>query len=187
MDMKTEKWFAQIQLSGVAIPETFEGNLIQILTKFGQTLKTTRARKLPTGTEIILMIRDEPFNSTKKESDSLTLKAQEVIAGLDDSNLLKGPNPGETKTQFISRLEQLGMSLISAQMIADECFESTEFANTSDLVHQWQSDSRVQRFIQLNSIPAEFEKALPAEYEELKHYVTHTYPSIAQTLTFRTA
>lgn len=183
MDMQTEKWFSQIQLSGVGQPINTQGSLSQIIGVFLKTLKSTRPRKLADGIEIKLLIRETPFPDSKDNSTSILDLAIQLESQLDLSNETTGPNPDETFEEFLSRLISTGMIPSAAEMIACDWFNRQP---DPDLLN-WMADSKAIRFRQLNSVQLEFEKALPSEYAELKIYVTQTYPKFCRNITFRTA
>ena len=183
MDMRTDKWHAQLQFSGVGKPHSISGSLTSILSWTLRTMQENRSKPVSGGHEINLIIRDSPFDNSTKFRESLLMKSGEVLAGLDDTDMTRNPDPGETFEQYFDYLVESGTAPISADMIARVWFGLEP--NAEQLL--WMSDEKAARFRRLNSVAAEFEAALPSEYSELKDYVIREFPHMVQNLTFRSA
>ena len=88
------------------------------------------------------------------------------------------PEPGESYADFYGRLlVHFDGAESMAQYVANDWFDMPQLP--------WLGDDRVARFIHMNASTRQADKADPAEYAELKHYVSHTYPDLFQTLTLR--
>jgi hypothetical protein len=183
MDMRTPKWHAQLQLSGVGKPINISGSLATILGSAIRELQTVRPRQIAGGQEINLMIRDKPFNSSEKESESDLAKLLEISEQLDSSDSTRDPLPSESFGEYYQYLINTGISPIAADSIAREWFQMPR----NETVYNWQTDPKAKRFRKLNYVQSEFDKALPGEYLELKRYVTQTYPTFAAHMQFRIA
>lgn len=184
MDMRDDKWFSQLKISGIGKPIDAKGSLITILGSVATQLKTAKAQKLSDGSvEIQLTIRELPFEGSYNHADSFLNRSIAVNLELDTSDMLRAPNESESFEDYIDYLLSNNLGIFGADAIAREHYglaPDPEFLN-------WMNDPKAIRFRTLNSVQSDFDKALPSEYSELKHYVIHTYPQFLDSITFRTA
>jgi hypothetical protein len=183
MDTRDNKWFSQLQIPGVAKPVNRNGSIMSIV---GETLKDLMAanpRGLKDGEcEIILRFGRVPFGD-EKASNTIADIAADIWNQLGDIPVTPDPSPDETAEQYYNRLMATGISPMSAAMQTADWFDLPE----PEGLNAWMTDSKAQRFRQLNSSQSAFESALPQEYQQLKQYVLATYPQFTESLTFRTA
>lgn len=183
MDTRANRWFGQLQLTGIAEPKNHSGSIVGILGEILKDLQELNPRTLSSGEkEIVIRIRDKPYGS-EKESNRIADIAAEVMQSLTDVPVTGGPTDGESYDQYVERLLSIGHSESSAIFLASDWFEREP---PEDLM-SWMNDSKAQRFRKLNGNQEAFDSALPMEYETLKHYVISEYPQFTANLTFRTA
>lgn len=130
--------------------------------------------------EIVIRIRNKPFD-TSREGVMLLGKAEELGVLVEGS--ADEPTKNESYEDFYARLLNSDYPQASAEFIAAQWFDREVNPETT----LWLNDPKAVRFRVLNSRDEEFESALPAEYESLKHYVQTTYPEFVEGLVFRTA
>lgn len=184
MDMRTDKWFGQLQLSGIGAPILANGSITSILGTVITQLRTARPRSTTQGQEICLIIRDTPFSDSTVKSDSAMARAVEIQAMVTDSDsMLREPNPDEPVADYCQYLRDQELPESAITSIAAQYYKNLDTTQWD----KWISDKRAIRFRLLNSNNDEFERALPAEYRELKSYVESTYPSFCIALPFRFA
>ena len=76
MDMRDDKWFSQLKVSGIGKPIEANGSLITILGSVATQLKTLKGQKLSDGSiEIQLVIRELPFEGLFNSADSFLNKS----------------------------------------------------------------------------------------------------------------
>lgn len=185
MDIRESKWYAQLAVSGIGAPHNFEGSILSISGDMNRALQQLSPRKLASGEiEISLRIRSIPFGADK-ETDSLLAKAAEVEARIaEPSDLEEGnPLPGESFEQYYDRLIAQGHTPASANWFACDWFDKPQDPD----LESWLVDPKAVRFRRLNCVQAEYDAALPSEYEELKHYVVANYAKFTDSMTFRKA
>jgi len=176
MDMRTAKWHGQLALSGVGTPLIESGSISHLIGWAMKELMTQKPRQLSNGlTEINLTIRDKPFSGEKKETDSTLMKAIELEAILDDSQMTRSPMVDEPIEHYVNYLVDSGMSFDAAQLIACDHYD----LQLDSPLLAWMNDPKAQRFRVLNSVNGVYLTSLPSEYAELKTYVIHTYPQFA--------
>lgn len=185
MDTRSDKWYAELALSGTAKPQMIQGSILHILGVVMATLKTQRPRQLTNGAEINLLIRDRPISIDGNKHESIVRKVQEIEAGLDDSLMTRNPKiaEGETYEEYLQFLLDSGMTFTSADYMARAWYG----LEPDQELATWMSDPKADRFRILNTIASEYARALPSEYELLKTYVKETYPRFVEHIIFRTA
>jgi hypothetical protein len=183
MNVRDPKYHGQLTLTGVGTPFNHSGTIMNIIAEVLKDLMVQNPRALSNGEkEIVIRIREKPFGA-EKESSTLSDKAAQVLADVDDSGITRGPIAGETYEQYAAYLMSEGLAESTALFLASDWYNMPEPEGLRD----WLNDSKAVRFRQLNSSQESYDSALPMEYEQLKHYVISTYPQFCESITFRTA
>lgn len=183
MDNRDNKWFSQLQIPGVAKPINRKGSIISIVAETIKDLTEANPRGLKDGEcEIVLRFALTPFGD-EKVTNTIGDIAARLNSQVDESQVIQGPESGETYEQYVERLMERGLNEYTALWMAADWFDMPEPEGLRD----WMADEKAQRFRELNSRQVAFDSALPMEYETLKHYVISNYPQFTKNLTFRTA
>lgn len=170
-DTRKDGWFGRLDISTEQGGISEEGSILGIVAKLIGIIQRTKLSG-QAGRVITITLSDKPIRTV-----TLTTESQLVSLTHD------GPREGETYEQFYLRLIGDGCTESIAKYMADDWFE----CDPDSALLAWMNDSKAQRFMQLQASKAEYESALPSEYESLKQYVISTYPERAKQFTFRTA
>lgn len=183
MDVRDPKWYGQLQIPGVGAPKNREGTIMKMLMDFIADIQEQNARNLSsTNKQIVIRLDILPFGKDKAGNTQAD-KLAEVMAGIDDSNMTRNPNPDESYEDYYQFLRDKGLNHLSAAYIAGDWFDKPAMED----LENWMADEKAIRFRLLNGNKEVFDSAHPMEYEQLKHYVIHTFPQFAENITFRTA
>lgn len=180
MNLNDSIWHASILVSGQKALDC-KGTIMQIQRQFLAHLLAVTPKDLKDGKSIVLRISDRPIDAGQKTVAEIESEAWSHIQ-LDERDSSK-PLAGEQYESYRDRLIAEGMAVASAEFFAADWFGQMQDVQTL----RWMSDSKAQRFAQLNASKTEYESALPSEYETLKAYVMKEYPERASQMTFRTA
>jgi hypothetical protein len=182
MDIRRTGFFGYLTLNGRPVNLiNVNGSIMGLVADALKTLGGERPRLADGELEIILRIRNKPFDTSM--DGVMTLGKSEELAALVDDTDADKPFDNEFYEEFYHRLLDVGYPQASAEYIAGQWFDKPVNPTTT----LWLNDPKAIRFRVLNSRDEEFEAALPSEYESLKHYVQTTYPDFVENLTFRTA
>lgn len=183
MDMRGREYYGQLQITGNRKPINKHGSIYRLIMEFTRDLTEQSIRPNADGREIIIIIRENPFNSEEKESLDSSIKVNELEHFAESNAKDDIPIEGESQVDFYNRLINNGLPPASAEFLMADWFG---LAKDPELV-EWLNDSKAVRFRELNSRQEAFESAAPTEYEILKTYVIDKFPNMTQNLTFRKA
>lgn len=182
MDIRRDGFFGQLVIDGVKEPKAHHGSVMRIVSESLKDLQETRVRTSSDGeSEIVIRIRNKPFDTSKESAEFLDKAAQ--VSNLVDSQEIMKPADGEHYDAFLARLKAEGYPDASALMIAADWYGLEQDIN----LKRWLTDTKAQRFRELNSRDEAYQSAIPSEYTTLKDYVIREYPEFVTDLTFRTA
>lgn len=179
MDMRSDKWYALLQVTGSEAIR-YEGSLFHIITSMTRDLQQHRTRAQRPS--ITLHVGMEPI-----DSDILALAQQEQVMALQSSLFdlptNRAPRDGESFSEYIDYLKSTGLDYDSAELVACDWFGQCPETQLTD----WLKDSEAIRFRLLNSSNVEYEKAGRIEYMNLLQSLKTRFPKQIEAMTLREA
>lgn len=178
MDIQAKGWHMQMVVSGKADPIIGEGSIQDCLRTALTQLKMLNPRTLKDGKFITLRFGDQVFEGKgATEAEEIN----EALSKIDMSQAIDGPCVGEDYAAFYQRNLDEGLAPEAAAYMANDWFDQPQDSETV----LWNLDPKVQRFLQLHSIPAELAKAHPEEYGLLRKHIESSYPKRASGIAFK--
>jgi hypothetical protein len=178
MDLRSDSYYAQLKLSGVAEPIGLSGSIMSITGAALQHLTQLSPRKVNSAKTITLMISDSPITSQALADNSLM---NEVISGIDSKLATREvPLDSEDAMAFVSRLTDMGYPIETSMMLAADAFEYDPLSQSA-----WITDPQAIKLRQMHASQFAYDNADPAELAyTLSHCRTH-YPEQMASMRFR--
>jgi len=181
MDLVSNKFYAELIVSGQPESILYEGSYVEINRAILNALKVMNVREYADGKTIMIRMSSKPLVENTLSIAEQNAKMDKEL-GLKPEDIQGGPEEGESYESFHARL-LLTMTDAQATWFANDWFGRDQ----DPILTRWQSDPKVKQFNMINASSAGFARALPGEYIELKRYIIENYPTFAERIKWRTA
>lgn len=183
MDIREKGWHLHMKISGVSLPVTHEGSVMELIAHALTHIRANRVPQKRDGTKEIT-IRLSPHKITEGTLEEWG-KSDDAESLLDTSlAVLLTHNVGETYDEFFDRLIEDGYDRASALMIAADAFDmDTTTINREQ--EDWLTDSRAIMFRKLHASQQSYDSADPHEAQALKDYCKSRWPERVENMRLR--
>lgn len=185
MDIRSSGYFASLRVSGLSDSRNYEGSISEIIRQIMVDLVGINLRINAQGQKSIEISISNVSRSVGSEVTMIQKMAKEI-----ESQLVYEINPND-----FPRENESYDSYVMRQITEESCTPTTAYymaqehfgIEMPEIHRKWLSDSKVERFIQLQSSTKSYQSALPNEYRELMNYIKSEYPWMAENINWKEA